>query len=70
MDIIRLESEFATGLISTLVSGFLKSKMEVDVDIRLKKINVGISENETKIDLDLGGVMSKEELQTLIEGFQ
>ena len=53
MNLIYLKSPFASGLVSTLVSGFVRKKLGIDVNVDLSSLVV--TDKDNSIILSLAG---------------
>ncbi len=53
MNLIDLKSPFASGLVSTLVSGFVRKKLGIDVNVDLSSLVV--TDKDNSIILSLAG---------------
>lgn len=65
MDEMKING-WARGIVSKILSIFLKKKMGVKADIRLNGFECSVIEDKARIHLDIYSEMTKEELEKLL----
>ncbi len=67
MDEMRIESRFATSIVSKLITLLIKKKFGYDVKLILNEINASVIGGKTRVHLDLDAELDKEELSKILK---
>lgn len=67
MDNMRIESKFMTGIVSKIVSMWIKKKFGYNVKLNLNEINTTVDDGQTHLHLDVDADLSKDELNNILE---
>lgn len=65
-DIVKIESEFMKNRISSFISGVLKNKKDIDIDIQLDEFLAENKDGRLSIHMDANAEMSEEDLKKIL----
>lgn len=67
MDEMRIESKFATNIVSQLIKVVLRKRFGYNVDVQLNAITTTIMDGKTHVHLDMDAELNKDELAKILK---